>query len=80
MSKKPNSTSGGRTRGRPRFEIDRDAVADAVAGLFRERGYETVSIVGTAQRLAVSRATPYRTVPTKEDLLGILLDRDRRTR
>ena len=48
------------------------AVADAVAELCAEGGYEAVSIVDTAEKLSVSRATLYRTVPTKEDLLGIL--------
>ena len=55
--------------GRPRLTIDRDAVADAVAELFAEGGYEAVSIVDTAEKLSLSRATLYRTVPTKEDLL-----------
>jgi AcrR family transcriptional regulator len=64
-----------RPRGRPRLTIDRDAVADAVAALFAEGGYEAVSIVDTADKLGVSRATLYRAVPTKEDLLGILFER-----
>jgi AcrR family transcriptional regulator len=63
-----------RPRGRPRLAIDRDAVADAVAELFAEGGYEAVSIVDTAEKLSVSRATLYRTVPTKEDLLGVLYE------
>jgi AcrR family transcriptional regulator len=64
-----------RPRGRPRLEIDRDAVADAVAELFAEGGYEAVTIPDTAEKLSVSRATLYRTVPTKEDLLGVLYER-----
>jgi AcrR family transcriptional regulator len=71
-------TTNGRPRGRPRLTIDRDAVADAVAELFHEGGYEAVSIVDTAEKLAVSRATLYRTVPTKQDLLGILFERSTR--
>ena len=67
-----------RPRGRPRTEIDPDAVADAVAGLFEEGGMEAVSIVSAAQKLDVSRATLYRAVPTKEDLLGILFERSTR--
>ncbi|MCV7039155.1 TetR/AcrR family transcriptional regulator [Mycolicibacterium moriokaense] len=66
---------GSRPRGRPRLPIDRDAVADAVAELFVEGGYDAVTIADTADKLAVSRATLYRTVPTKEDLLGILFER-----
>jgi AcrR family transcriptional regulator len=63
-----------RPRGRPRLAIDRDAVADAVADLFREGGYEAVTIPSVAEKLSVSRATLYRTVSTKRDLLGILYE------
>ncbi len=75
MASKPKTTVTSRPRGRPRLTIDRDAVADAVAELFDEGGYEAVSIVDTAEKLSVSRATLYRTVPTKQDLLGILFER-----
>ncbi|MFJ9390468.1 TetR/AcrR family transcriptional regulator [Nocardioides sp. NPDC101246] len=64
-----------RPRGRPRRDIDPDAVADAVAELFAEGGLEAVSILDTAEKLSVSRATLYRTVPTKEHLVGILFER-----
>lgn len=67
-----------RPRGRPRLDIDRDAVADAVAELFAEGGYDAVSIADTAAKLSVSRSTLYRTVPTKEELLGILFERSTR--
>jgi len=70
--------NGQRPRGRPRLKIDRDAVANAVAELFDEGGYESVSISATADKLSVSRATLYRTVPTKQHLLGILLERTTR--
>jgi AcrR family transcriptional regulator len=78
VSTETNISSERRPRGRPRLTIDRDAVADAVAELFAEGGYEAVSIVDTAEKLSVSRATLYRTVPTKEDLLGILFERSTR--
>jgi AcrR family transcriptional regulator len=58
--------------------IDRDAVADAVAELFHEGGYEAISIPDVAEKLSISRATLYRTVPTKEELLGILFERSTR--
>ncbi|GAF43031.1 TetR/AcrR family transcriptional regulator [Rhodococcus wratislaviensis] len=60
--------------GRPRREISMGDVADAAAALFNEGGYEALSIESVAERLTVSRATLYRTVPTKEHLLGIVLD------
>lgn len=78
MSEQQEVPSGTRPRGRPRLDIDRDAVADAVAELFAEGGIEAVSIVDTAEKLAVSRATLYRAVPTKEELLGILFERSTR--
>jgi AcrR family transcriptional regulator len=55
--------------------IDLDELLDVVEGLFAEGGLEAVSIERAAQELGVSRATLYRTVPTKEHLLGLLLKR-----
>lgn len=78
MSKSENAKANGRPRGRPRLTIDRDAVADAVEDLFRAGGYDAVSIIDTAEKLSVSRATLYRTVPTKQDLVGILFERNTR--
>jgi AcrR family transcriptional regulator len=56
-----------------------NAIADAVAGLFIEGGAGAVSIVNTAHKLEVSRATLYRTVSSKEDLVGILFERTTNT-
>jgi len=78
VSKNDNGATNGRPRGRPRLTIDRDAVADAVAELFYEGGYEAVSVVDTAEKLSVSRATLYRTVATKQDLVGVLFERNTR--
>lgn len=78
MSTDANGGRTSRSRGRPRLEIDQDAVADAVAELFAEGGIDAVSIAETAEKLSVSRATLYRTVPTKEELLGILFERSTR--
>jgi AcrR family transcriptional regulator len=64
-----------RPRGRPRLDIDRDAVADAVAELISQGGLDALSFNGTAEKLSVSRATLYRTIPTKEHLLAVLLER-----
>lgn len=46
-----------------------------VEELFEKGGYDAVSIEETAKRLGVSRATLYRTVPSKEHLLAILFER-----
>jgi AcrR family transcriptional regulator len=67
-----------RPRGRPRLEIDLDAVADAVAEIFAESGIDAVSMPSVADKLEISRATLYRTIATKEDLLGILFERSTR--
>ena len=75
VSKSETGETGKRSRGRPPLTIDRDAVAEVVAELFVEGGYDAVTIVGTADKMGVSRATLYRTVPNKEDLLGILFER-----
>jgi len=69
------ATKSTRPRGRPRLDIDANAVADAVAELFAEGGLEAVSILDAAEKLHVSRATLYRSVPTKEHLVGILFER-----
>lgn len=63
-----------RPRGRPRLSIDNEAIADAVAELLAAGGYEAVGVPEVAERLKISRATLYRTVPTKSDLLGILFE------
>lgn len=65
-------------RGRPRLEISHAAVADAVAEVFAEGGPDAVTIPAVADKLNVSRATLYRLVRTKQELLGILLVRDTR--
>jgi AcrR family transcriptional regulator len=63
-----------RPRGRPRLTIDRDAIAEAVADLLGAGGYEAVGVPEVAEKLEISRATLYRTVPTKSDLIGILFE------
>jgi AcrR family transcriptional regulator len=77
-SKQSTSSEGVRPRGRPRLDVDPDAVADAVAELFEEGGPDAVSIVDAAEKLSISRATLYRAVPTKQHLLGILFERSTR--
>ncbi|WP_181780885.1 TetR/AcrR family transcriptional regulator [Pseudonocardia pini] len=72
---KGRAVAGTRPPGRPRKEIDPAAVAEAAGRLFSSGGYEAVSIEAVAEQLSVSRATLYRTVPTKEHLLAILFER-----
>ena len=67
----PGAPSALRKRGRPPKPIERAALVSAVGRLFNEGGLKAVSIEQTAKELSVSRATLYRAVPSKEDLLGI---------
>lgn len=69
------SGAGKRSPGRPRIEIDLAAVADSAAELFSEGGFEAVSVEAVAEKLAISRATLYRTIPTKNHLLEVLFRR-----
>lgn len=64
-----------RKRGRPPRTIDTEALLAAIEKLFAEGGVDGVTIERTAAELGVSRATLYRSVPSKEHLLGILFER-----
>jgi AcrR family transcriptional regulator len=66
---------GGRGRGRPRLVIDEQELLDVVEQLLRTSGLDGVSIERAAAELGVSRATLYRSVPSKEQLLGRLFRR-----
>lgn len=60
---------------RPRKDLPSTAIANAAADLFASGGYEAVTIMAVAKKLQVSRATLYRTVPTKDELMIILFER-----
>lgn len=75
MSSQDVQPQGSRPRGRPRLDIDRNAVADVVAELISEGGPDALSFNDAAEKLSVSRATLYRAIPTKEHLLAVLLER-----
>ncbi|MFF2847663.1 TetR/AcrR family transcriptional regulator [Streptomyces sp. NPDC058001] len=75
VGKSVRPTVSARPPGRPRKEIDLGEVADNAARLFDEGGYDAVSIEAVAERMAVSRATLYRTVSTKDQLLAVLFER-----
>jgi len=66
---------GGRSPGRPRVEIDLVKVTDCAAQLFAEGGFDAVSIEAIAERLSMSRATLYRRIQSKDDLLVMLFER-----
>jgi AcrR family transcriptional regulator len=65
----------GRTPGRPRVDVDLAKVLDCAAQLFAERGYDAVSIEAVAERMEMSRATLYRRIQTKDELLAMLFER-----
>lgn len=60
----------GSRRGAPRNEKARQAILNAVAALFQERGYQHLTIEGVAARAKVSKQTIYRWWPTKSDLVA----------
>jgi AcrR family transcriptional regulator len=66
-----------RKRGRPPRAIETEAVIEAIERLFAHGGIDAVTIERTATELGVSRATLYRTVPSKAHLLGIHFERMR---
>lgn len=68
-------SEGRRRRGRPRLDIDQDELLDAVERLVQAGGIESVTIERAAQELGISRATLYRAVRSKEQLLGRLFKR-----
>lgn len=63
-----------RGRGRPRREVDPVRLAEVVTQLFEEGGYDAVSIEATAAALSISRATLYRSVASKDHLMGAVLE------
>lgn len=67
----PQVSDAPRKRGRPPRTIEPDELVDAVERLFAAGGIDAVTIERTAAELGVSRATLYRSVPTKADLLGL---------
>jgi len=67
--------TAGRPRGRPRRLIDSEQLLGVVEGLLRDDGIAGVSIERAAAELGVSRATLYRSVPSREHLLAMLLRR-----
>jgi AcrR family transcriptional regulator len=60
---------------RPRKELTEAAIANAAADLFATGGYEAVTIIAVAKKLHVSRATLYRTIATKDELMVVLFER-----
>lgn len=51
------------------FSKKLDALLDAAAAMFRERGYDGVSLNEVAERLNISKPTVYHYVQSKDDLL-----------
>lgn len=75
MAVQGSSPTAPRRRGRPRLVIDETELLDAVERLLSAGGIDGVSIERAAAELGVSRATLYRSVPSKEHLLGRLFRR-----
>ena len=51
-----------------------DAVVQAAAEEFRERGYENATLAGVSHRVGLSKASLYHYIDTKDDLLWAVID------
>lgn len=67
--------SPARPRGRPPKAIDLDLLVDAVERLLEDGGVDAVTVETAAREMGVSKATMYRIVPGKPDLLALLFGR-----
>jgi AcrR family transcriptional regulator len=63
----------GRRRGRPGY--DRESLLAVAVTVFIERGYDGTSMEDLSQRLGIAKSSIYHHVGSKEDLLGLALDR-----
>jgi AcrR family transcriptional regulator len=70
-----NPWEGGRRKRDTRFPIKREAVLNAAAVLFRERGYEGTSLNDLADILNITKPTVYYYIQSKEQLLLDILNR-----
>jgi AcrR family transcriptional regulator len=60
-------------RGRPGY--DRDGLLDVAVELFNQRGYDGTSMEDLAGRLGITKSAIYHHVSSKEELLGLAVDR-----
>lgn len=65
----------GRRKRDTRFPLKREAVLNAAAALFRERGYEGTSLNDLADMLNITKPTVYYYIQSKEQLLLDILNR-----
>jgi AcrR family transcriptional regulator len=60
-------------RGRPGY--DQASLVEVAAGLFNERGYDGTSMEDLAGRLGITKSAIYHHVSSKEELLGLIVER-----
>ncbi len=68
------STAPGRGRGRP-ARYTRDDLLQLVVQVFNERGYEAASMENLARASGLTKSTFYHHISSKEELLGLAVDR-----
>ncbi len=73
-SASPGAAAAGRGRGRP-ARYTRDDLLELVVGVFNERGYEAASMEDLARASGLTKSTFYHHVSSKEELLGMAVDR-----
>lgn len=64
-----------RRRSHAKFDIKREAVLNAAAKLFCERGYERTSLSDLAEMLNITKPTVYYYFPSKDDILLAVIRR-----
>lgn len=70
----PGPVAPSRGRGRP-ARYTRDDLLELVVGVFNERGYEAASMEDLARASGLTKSTFYHHVSSKEELLGMAVDR-----
>ena len=66
-------TSERRRRGRPGYDLE--SLLTVAVAVFNERGYDGTSMEDLSRRLGIAKSSIYHHVDSKEDLLGLALDR-----
>lgn len=67
------TTSNRNGRGRPGYDLD--SLLRTAARVFHERGYDGTSMEDLAKRLGITKSAIYYHVPSKEELLRLIVNR-----
>jgi len=73
MADAPDTESAPARRGRPGY--DREQILAITVQVFNEQGYDATSVAALADRLGLTKAALYHHFDSKEQLLGVALER-----